>query len=289
MPEQLADERGARPVRRRHDRVPVGDLEREARAVDLEQPPPRRRVRQRQLDGEVDPPGTRGERRLERLGAVRREHEDQVGVLVEAVHRVEQLEQQRRGLVVAAVLGDQVDVLDHDHRRLERARQAAGHPDGAERPAREQDHRALRHQAGEVHHRQRLAGPGWPVEQQPAPHVAAARAQPVAMACETGGVALDPLERALGQHDPVARHGRQRAHADRSRAERVLAPERQHLAAVDVVLAHQLAQPRQPGLGDLAARRHRLQPDARDAVVVARSEQRRERLRVRAEQQAGPT
>jgi hypothetical protein len=98
-------------------------------------------------------------------------------------------------------------------------------------------------------------------------------------------VALDPLQRPLRQHDALARHVRQRAHADRRRPERVLAAERQHLAAVDVALAHQLPQPRDPRLGDRAPRRDRLQADARDPLVVARREQRHDRRPVALEQQ----
>jgi hypothetical protein len=54
-----------------------------------------------------------------------------------AVHLVERLEQQRVGVGMAplhALTGDQVDVLDHHHRRLE----AAAQDDG---PARQVDSR----------------------------------------------------------------------------------------------------------------------------------------------------
>ena len=99
-------------------------VDRQRAAVELEQRAAGVRVGQFQRDRLVDPAGPRGQRGLEQVGPVGGQHEDDVGVLGEAVHLVEQLEQQRvLAGVHAAVLGDQVDVLDDDHRRL----QGAGH------------------------------------------------------------------------------------------------------------------------------------------------------------------
>ena len=53
---------------------------------------------------------------------VGRECEHDVGVAFEAVHLVEQLEEQRPlagSMVQRAVLGDEVDVLEHHDRRLQ--------------------------------------------------------------------------------------------------------------------------------------------------------------------------
>ncbi len=70
-------------------------VEAEALAVELDEPAAAVGVGQRQLDGLVDAAGTRGERRLEQVGAVGRQDEQDVVVLGQAVHRVEQLEEDR--------------------------------------------------------------------------------------------------------------------------------------------------------------------------------------------------
>ena len=75
----------------------------------------------------VDPARPRGEGRLEEVGTVGGQQEDDVGVLVESIHLVEQGEQQRRlAPVQAALLGDQVDVLDDD---LQQTRLGVGRAD----------------------------------------------------------------------------------------------------------------------------------------------------------------
>ena len=54
----------------------------EAFAVEPDQPSPAICVRERQFDRLVDPAGSRGERRLEKIRAVRGKHEEYVVVLV---------------------------------------------------------------------------------------------------------------------------------------------------------------------------------------------------------------
>nr|WP_104522394.1 hypothetical protein [Blastococcus atacamensis] len=101
-------------VRRRHpagagdDVVQTADVDLERAAVEVEQRPPGGRVGQFERHRLVDPAGTRCQRRLQRVGPVRREDEDDVGVLGQPVHLVEQLEQQRvLPRVHAAVLRDE--------------------------------------------------------------------------------------------------------------------------------------------------------------------------------------
>ena len=107
----------------------VGQAQRHRAAVEGQQPSPGSRVGQGDLDGHVDPAGTGRQGRLEQVGAVGGQHEQQVGVGGCAVHRVEQVEQDRAvARAEAAILGDEVDVLEHDHRRLEVTREPAAEP-----------------------------------------------------------------------------------------------------------------------------------------------------------------
>ena len=102
----------------------VGELERHRAAVEVEQPTAGVGVGQVDLDGDVDPTRPGGQRRLEQVGAVGRQDEEEVGVAGGTVHRVEEVEQHRAGPgPEAAVLGDQVDVLEHDDRGLQVARE----------------------------------------------------------------------------------------------------------------------------------------------------------------------
>ena len=61
-----------------------------------------------------------GECGLEQVGAVGREHEDYVGVLGEAVHLVQELEEQRvlTQRTYAPLLGHEVHVLEDNRGRL---------------------------------------------------------------------------------------------------------------------------------------------------------------------------
>jgi hypothetical protein len=122
----------------------------QAAAVQLDQATAAGGVWQRHLDRQVDPAGAGGQGRLQQLGAVAGEQEDHVGVVAEPVHLVEQLEQQRgaAGLLAVAVLGDQVDVLEDHHRRLQQPRHRARPRDQPDLPAGQQHHRAVAHPAG---------------------------------------------------------------------------------------------------------------------------------------------
>src|SRR5207247_401455 len=106
--------------------VGIRQLQGEAAAVKLEEPPATFRVRQRVLDRLIDASRARGERRLDVVRPVGGQQEDYLGVRLETVHLVEQLVQ--GNLVggmprLVALGGNQVYVL-HDHQR---GRQHARH------------------------------------------------------------------------------------------------------------------------------------------------------------------
>ncbi|HEX2126195.1 MAG TPA: hypothetical protein VHF45_06520 [Thermoleophilaceae bacterium] len=287
-PQQLADERGRGAVGLVHDPGALGRAEPEALRVQVEQPPPRLGVGQRQAHRQVDAAGPRRERRLQDLGPVRSEHEDDVGVLVQPVHLVQQLEEDRvRLLELVAVERDEVHVLQHDHRRRERAGYRAGGADRLDAAPREQERRALRHQRGEVHHGQRLAGAGRAVQQQPAAQVAPHPPQLLGVRGEQLRVALDPFQDAAAQHDALALHARKPPDHHSGSAPRRLG-QLEHPAAVDVVLVHQAAQLREKRLRALALGRHHLQPQGGLAgPVILAGEHQRERA-VRAREQPEP-
>ena len=97
------------------------ELQGEPLPVQCEEPPPPLRVRQRERDRLVHAPGTRSQGRLEHVRPVGGEHEQHVRVVGQAVHLVEQLEQDRgaSGRLAVPLLGDEIDVLDDEHRGLE--------------------------------------------------------------------------------------------------------------------------------------------------------------------------
>jgi hypothetical protein len=171
--------------------------------VQLDQASAAAGVRQRHLDRQVDPAGPRGERGLQQVGTVAGEQEDDVGVVAEPVHLVEQLEQQRGAawLLAVPLLGDQVDVLENHHRRLQQPCHRARPRDQPDLATGQQYHRAVAHASGQVHGREGLAGARLPVEEQAAAQVAARRQHPVAVRGEGDSVSLDPFEHAVGKHD----------------------------------------------------------------------------------------
>jgi hypothetical protein len=119
--QQLLDKGSAYALRAGDDGVRVVEPQVEAVAVEGDQAPPADRVGERYLGGLVYAPWSRGERGLEQVGAVGREHEDDVGVLGEAVHLVQELEEQRvlAQRTHAPFLGHEVHVLEDDRGRLE--------------------------------------------------------------------------------------------------------------------------------------------------------------------------
>src|ERR671938_381958 len=75
--------------------VQPSDAQRQAARVQLDEAPELGGVGQRQLDRLVDAARAGGQRGLQHVGAVGGSQEQDVGVLGEAVHLVEQLEQDR--------------------------------------------------------------------------------------------------------------------------------------------------------------------------------------------------
>ena len=210
----------------------------QAPPVQLQQRPAGGGVRQAELHRLVDPPGPGGQRRLQHVGTVGRQDEHHVGVVGQAVHLVEQLEEQRvLAGVLAPVLRDQVDVLDHHHGRRQGARHRAGLGDEVQGDTGELDHGHVRRAAEEVTHRVGLAGAGRAVEEQaplevltgwPAAWPGDGRPRrPAARSCPS------PRRAGRGPTGPVgatveAQHAAVRAEH--------LPAEGQHLTAKDVVL-----------------------------------------------------
>jgi hypothetical protein len=66
------------------------------------------------------------QRTLKLLGPVGGEDEQDIGILLQPVHFVEQRVKQRllARPHVLAIAGDEIDILNHHHRRLQQARQA---------------------------------------------------------------------------------------------------------------------------------------------------------------------
>ena len=94
LPQQLADEGGAHAARAHDEMIQVGDVEAEPLAVELEQAETAPVVGKRDLDREINPAGPSRKRGLEEIRAVRRQQEDDVGVLLHPVELIEQLEEQ---------------------------------------------------------------------------------------------------------------------------------------------------------------------------------------------------
>jgi hypothetical protein len=149
-PDQFLDEGRRDAFTARHHLVQVG-VDGHVARVDLKQAPTGLRVGTGDLDGQVDTPRAVGQRGLQDVGAVRGERERDVGVRADAVHRVQQGEQQRVPVLREVTIGgDQVDVLQHHHRRLQPPGQCGGLIDEPDRPAGEQDDRAAGQASGQT-------------------------------------------------------------------------------------------------------------------------------------------
>ena len=154
----------------------------------------------RHLDDEIDAARPRGERGLEDVRTVRGEHEEHVGVIGEAVELVEELEEERlrRHSGVAALLRDEVDVLDHDGGRREGTRELADGPDHAKAVTRRQQERSSRHLCREIHDREGLAGAGRSVQEHASLERASRGEELVRVRGEAYRLAFDPLSRPSG-------------------------------------------------------------------------------------------
>ena len=142
----------------------------------------------------------------------------------------------------AAVLGDQVDVLDDHHRRLQRSRDRARLGDEVQGGAGQLHDRDPRRAREQVAHGVRLAGARRTVQQEPALEVLAAGEQPLAVAPDADDLPLDRGQHAVGQDQRRGVHVRAGVEVrERVPGAEDLGAERQHLSAEDVVRERQRA------------------------------------------------
>src|SRR5258708_308100 len=102
-----------------------GLAERQTPAIELDQLPAADIVRKRHLDRLIDATGAARQRALELLRPVGGEDEQDIGILLQPIHLVEQSVEQRflaRPHLVA-IAPNQIGVLDYDHRRLQKSGQ----------------------------------------------------------------------------------------------------------------------------------------------------------------------
>lgn len=189
---------------------------------------------------------------------------------VEAVHRVEQLEEDRVGRLERPLHRYEVDVLENDDRRRQRGRQLDRGRHGAETVTGQQHDRAAAHLRGQVHRGERLADTRRTVQQHAAAHVASARPQPLRVARHAEGGAFDALQHTVGQHDPLARDRRQRADRERGIvvAVKVARAQLEDASAVDVALIHQPPQLGDDRFGAATILRHHLERERLAHAVV---------------------
>lgn len=201
-----------------------------------------------------------GQRHLEVLDAVRGEDEGHVRVGVEPVEGVEHLEQQGRGAHrEGSVLGDEVAVLEDDDRRLVRSRDLCRVVDEPERAPAQQHGRHPGRRREQVADRVRLAGTGWPVEQDASLEVLPLGAKALALHAHPHDVVRDARQQAVRQHDCVGIDGRPLHEGDPHQAGAVrVAAEGHDLAAQDAPLVHERVDPRHERVREVAVRGHHL-------------------------------
>jgi hypothetical protein len=184
-----------------------------------------------------------------------------VGITGEPVHLVEQLGQRGRlaGLR-AARLGDEIDVLQHDHRRLQGPGDRARLADAPQRRAGDHDGRHPGHPAQQVAHGVRLAGAGRPVQQHPPLEVLPAGQQRGGVPGDAKDLPLDAVQQVRRQDHlgPVQPRPVQEAEQAPAGWPEHLGAKRDHLTAVHIAvhrqpadLAEHLLDPALVGAGDL--------------------------------------
>jgi hypothetical protein len=176
------------------------------------------------------------------------------------------------------LLGDQVHVLDHDDRRLQRPRHRAGLPDHPQRVPGQHHDRGLRHVAHQVADRVRLAGARGAVQQHAALEVLPAGPQPARVLLHAEHLPFDPVQQIWRQHHVVAADPRAVEEAQQ-RAPAVpehVAAVGDHLAAVDVALDGELADLAQDPLRVLGVPRGHLERDLfHRAALIGTAQQQR--------------
>ena len=290
-PCELFQEGGAHSFRALDDVVEITDLGLHAAEVPFEKSAPALVVGKLDLDGLVDPAGPRRERGLQQIDAVRREHEDHVGVFVEPVHLVEQLEQQwvRAHAGHRSLHRNEIDVFEHEHRRLQAARDGRGLAERRSRLPAEQDRRAPWHPAAQVHHREGLSRAGRTEQQEPPLEVPARVAESFRVGGNSQGVAFDRVEIGLGQDEVVAGQHGQPVELEPERSP-LAEGEREDLAAVHVELVGEGPQVREELDGGIAARAHHfdLQTAAHPSVRIPEAHQDDERIVAEVQQPQRP-
>jgi hypothetical protein len=240
-PEKFLHEGGGHALGRGDDagHIHIG-VNRQVACVQPDQALAAGRVRPGDLNREVHPPWPVGQRLLKHVGAVGGEHERDVRVRTHTVHGVQQREQQRPGVLLeVAVHGDQVDVLEHHHRRLQPAGQRRRLLDETDRLPGQQDHGRPGQPAGEVAHGVGLAGARRAVQQKTALEVLARCLEFGRELPHADDVLFDRFKDADRQHDVVRGERRSRQERDQLVAVMLALAEAQHLAAENVVLTGQ--------------------------------------------------
>ena len=160
------------------------------------------RVRKVDLDRDINPAGARRQRGFEQIGAIGCQYEQQVGIAGGAIHRVEQVEQDRAGSrPEASVPGDKVDVLEHNDSGLQVPRELRRGADRTQRSPGEDKAGVARHLAEQVAGGMRLTGPRRSVQQQASLEMLAGIQQGVAMSGDAQCVALHPPQHCFRQDD----------------------------------------------------------------------------------------
>jgi len=198
--DQLLGKRGGRarrPLRRGAEPL----LGEEAPGVEPKQLQASGTVGKRDLDGKVHPTRSLGEGPFQVGDAVRRQEERDVGVGVEAVERIEHLEEQGLGATHPhrPVVGDEVAVLQDDDGRLVRAGDLGRGLDVLERTTAQQDRGGAGTGAEEVAHGVGLARAGRAVEQDAAFEVLPVGTQPLALLRDAEDVVADPVQEPDGK------------------------------------------------------------------------------------------
>jgi hypothetical protein len=238
-PDQLLDEGRGDAFAARDHLVQVG-VHGQVTCVDLEQAQTALAVGAGDLDRQVDSPRAVGQGGLEDVGPVGGQRKGNVRVRADTVHGVEEGEQQRVSVLgEIPVGGDEIDVLQHHHGRLQPAGESRGLIDEPDGPAGQQDDRAAGQAPGQVPDGVRLARSRRPVQEQAALEVLAGVQKLPRPFGDADDVPLDVLEHAVGQDHVLRRDRRPGQERDQFIAVVLAGGEAEYLPAEHVVHAHQ--------------------------------------------------
>ena len=179
----------------------TASLERQAPAIELDQLAAADVVRQRHLDRLVDAAGPARQRALKLLRPVGGENEQDIRILLQPVHLVEKLVEHRfvaRPHLVA-IARNEIDVLDHDHRRLQQAGEAHVLRKQCDLRGGDDQGSVTGQIAGQIADGVGLAGAGRPVEQDALARRLPEPAQLLAALHKVQHVAIEQLQCGFGQ------------------------------------------------------------------------------------------